>query len=312
MSQASDNPLRIVPRLDASESLQQLASELAVEGIASPRPRSRPAWVEQFTAIIRTRPCASNQSNDYPDARYYVDRAIPQDGSLSSGPLAPQVDTLPGVEQCLTATNLAELAGNTHLLSPGTVVQVFALYPRSGSKQFVFNQPTPDTAVVEITGAAAGGGKYNGRLVTGVSGAAASGNLAMPEGMSVAGTDNALVLNEEEDQESGHRLAIGAYAVGRIVGTSAGLTIVMIRGAPGSTSGPTTLAGSGVSADSTSWSRVSNGTPVTASIQTRTLWDSVGGVLYAYLRNFTFDARGVLVSISGEAQVTVDIPTECE
>jgi hypothetical protein len=197
----------------------------------------------------------------------------------------------------------------------GMVVQVFALYARSGTKVYVFNQPPADAVVVEITGAVAGGGKYTGRVLSGASSAVAAGNLAMPEGLGVPGSDNALICNEEEDTLGGHRLAIPCYGVGRVAGISHGLTVVMIRGAKGATNSPTSLGdgtSGAVAADTTSWSKASDGTPVTVWVQTRTLWDSTGGVLYAYLRSFSFDARGLLVSVSGENRITVDVPTPCQ
>lgn len=303
------NPAPADTHFDASEALQQLSSDLALDGIAAPRPRPRPAFVDQFVAIVRTKPCGTNATADYTDARYYLDRAAPQAGSSSGAVLSAQADNLPGVKQCLTATNLAELSTGSHLLAAGTVVQVAALYTRSGAKLYVFNQPPPGGAVVQITGAS-GGGKYTGSILTGASSAASSGTLAMPEGMRAG--PGALILNQEEDGQTGHRLKVPCYAVGQIVGVSKGLTVVMIRGALGATGGPTSLAGSGLSPDSTTWSRSSDGTPVLITLQARTFWDSTGGVLYAYQRNLTFDARGLLVSVSAETQVTVDVPTACQ
>ncbi|MGH7192903.1 MAG: hypothetical protein ACREJM_05120, partial [Candidatus Saccharimonadales bacterium] len=241
MSHDSDSPSPPGYQFDASEALQEHSSDVSSRGVAAPRPRRSPAFVEQFPAIIRSSPCASNGTADYTDARYYLDRAVPAADLSATSLLSAEAGTLPGVRQCLTATNLAELAGGTHLLPAGMVVQVFALYTRPGRKLYVFNQPPPDGAVVKITGAAAGGGKYNGRILSGASTAVVSGNVAMPEGMGVPSADEALIVNEEEDGQSGHRLSIPCFAVGRIAGTSAGLTVVMIRGALGATSSPTVL-----------------------------------------------------------------------
>lgn len=299
---------------DVLEALQ-LGAAAPAEESAGPRPMPRPALVEQFTAIVRTSPCATNITSDYSDARYFLDRAVPNTGLSSAAALSATVDPLPGVKQCLTATNLAELAAGTHLLAAGTVVQVFALYARDGTKLYAFNQPPTRAVVVKITGTAAGGGKYTGRILTGSSSALAAGNLSMPEGLSVPPTDNALILNEEEDGLSGHRLAVPCYAVGSVAGVSQGLNVVMIRGALGATGGGTTLGdgtGGPVAADSNSWSRASSGTPLVVWVQTRTVWDPTGGVLYAYLRSFIFDARGMLVAVSGENQITVDVPVACQ
>ena len=299
---------------DADDTPREYQDEFNAARTASRRIRKRPAHVEQFTAIIRNSPCASNITADYTDARYYLNRAVQSPGLAVGSALSARVDELSGVAQCLTATNLAELNSGTHLLAAGTVVQVFALHPRAGPKVFVFNQPPVLPVVVKITGAANGGGKYVGRILGGLSNATAAANLAMPEGMQTPAADNALILNAEEDGVSGHRLAIPSYAVGQIVGIEAAMTIVTIRGALGSTAGGITLGdgtAGGVAPDSSSWSKARDGTPVSVWVQSRTLWDSTGGVLYAYLRALSFDARGSLVSVSGENQIIVDTPTSC-
>jgi len=304
ISKASDGPA------DAGDARQVLASEPEDNVVAQARERDWPALVEQFAAIVRSGPCAGASGGDYTDARYYLDRAMPPEGSSPSAALSATVDQFPGVAQCLTASNLAELGAGSHLLAAGTVVQVFALNMRGGGKVYIFNQSPQTGVVVQIVSAASGGGKYSGEILGGTSGAISSGNLAMPEGLSAAAP--ALILNEEEDGLSGHRLTTPCYAVGQIVGNAGGQPIVMIRGALGATAGATSLGGSGDSADSGSWSRAGNGTPVTVTMQTRTVWDSSGGVLYGYSRNLAFDARGELVTISSETQYVIDTPTACE
>jgi len=270
--------------------------------------RDFPAFVEQFLGTIRSAPCGGG--TNYTDARYAIDRAVPAIGSTSTPALlSTNPDTLPVSTLCITATNLAELSAGTHLLPVGTTVYVFGAIDRAGLRQYVFNQPPAGACAVQITGTASGGGKYTGIILTGSSSAVASGTLSMPEGLN--GGASCLILNEEEDGQSGHRLAWSCYAVGQIVGSSDGTLVVAIRGALGATSGTTALSGSGTSADSTTWSRASNAAPVSIAMQTRTVWDSTGGVLYGYQRTLTFDARGLLVSVSAETQVTIDTPTAC-
>lgn len=70
----------------------------------------------------------------------------------------------------------------------------------------------------KITSAASGGGKYIARTVTGQSTATSSGNLSMPEGLTVAGADNILLLNAAEDGLSSHALVTGLFGSGEIVG----------------------------------------------------------------------------------------------
>jgi hypothetical protein len=258
---------------------------------------------------VRATPCASDAIGDYSDARYYLDRAVPGVNADSDSVLAANVDRIPGVGECLTATNLAELPGNSHLVPAGTVVHAFAMPTRSGGKVYFFNHSPVRSAVVQITATAAGGGKYTGHIVSGVSSAGATGTLAMPEGLSSG--MSALILNEEEDGQTGHRLSTSCYAVGQVAGVSGGQAIVIIRGAMGATTSPTSISGSGVTPDSGTWSRASNGTPVNVTLQTRTVWDSSAGVLYAYQRTMSFDARGLLVSVSAETQAVVDTATGC-
>jgi hypothetical protein len=294
--------------LDVSESFERAGSE--IHSVATPAPRPAPAYVEQFPAIVRDAPCSTGVASDYTDARYSLNRAIAT--SVDSATLSTKVDPLPGVKQCLTATNLAELAAGTHLLAAGTVVQVFALYTRDGRKLYVFNHPPPDGAIVLISGPATGGGKYTGQVLGGTSTATATGTLAMPEGLTAG--DDALILNEEETGLSGHRLAPGSFAVGRVAGRTNGTVIVVIRGAAGATSGPTALgdgSGGSVGAQGTSWSKGADATPVDLWVQTRTVWDSSTGTLLAYVRKLSFDARGLLYAVSGEDSVTVDVATAC-
>jgi hypothetical protein len=305
MSNDLNNPKVSDWGIGDAESVQVHDSELS-----APRTRRQtPAQVEQFAATVRTSPCATNITSDYTDARYYLDRAVAT--SSGSTALATQADSLPGLKQCLTATNLAEVANGTHRLPRGTVVQVFSLYTRAGKRLYVFNQPPPDGAVVQIGGAAGGGGKYTGQVLVGDSSAVSAGNVAMPEGLSTSSGPSALILNEEENGQTGHRIAPGSYAVGQIAGNSNGTAIVMIRGGSGATAGATGLGGGGASPDSSSWSKASDGTPLNVWVQTRTYWDSGSGTLFGYLRQFSFDARGLLYAVSGETQITIDVATAC-
>lgn len=305
MSNDLNNPQVSDWAIGDAESVQVHDSELS----ALRTRRAPPAHVEQFAATVRTSPCATNVTADYTDARYYLDRAVAT--SSGSTALATQTDSLPGLQQCLTATNLAELAAGTHRLVKGTVVQVFALYTRAGKRLYVFNQPPPDGAIVQIGGAAGGGGKYTGQILVGDSTAVSAGNLAMPEGLSASSGPSALILNEEENGLTGNRIAPGSYAVGQIAGNSNGTAIVVIRGGSGATAGATGLDGSGVTPDSSSWSKASDGTPLDVWVQTRTYWDSGSGTLFGYLRQFSFDARGLLYAVSGETQITVDVAAAC-
>jgi hypothetical protein len=229
-----------------------------------------------------------------------------------------EIDTLPGVRGCLTATNLAEITTGTHLLSAGTIVQVFALYTRArpSTKLYVFNQPPPASVVVQITGAASGGGKYTGAIVAGSSTATSSGNLAMPEGMGGLPGSPALILNPAEDGLATHQLQLGTYHVGRLIGISGGTNIVQIDCMPlGITAGPTTLGGAVEGSEtpaSDSWSRGSTGTPLDLFVVTRVVYNEAGDkTLYHFARKLSFDACGLLVAAGAESRVTIDATEAC-
>ncbi|MDB5353594.1 MAG: hypothetical protein JWN24_47 [Phycisphaerales bacterium] len=282
--------------------------------------RHRPAFVEQFVGVVRGGSCSMGGGNDYSDARYFISRSVPQHGMVANNLLETENETLPGVAGCLTATNIAELANGTHLLAAGAVVQVFALRTRAtpGAKVFVFNQPPVAAVVVKITGPAGGAGEYNGRVLGGAASAAPGAALGMPAGMTSPGGDNALVLNVEEDGITGHRLKSGSYAVGVVRGSTAETpprSIVFIRGGVGRVDSPTVIGGASEgseSADASSWSRDTNGTPVDIYMVSRTVYNEAGDrTLYQFVRKLSFDARGLLVGVGGESRVTIDVTEAC-
>jgi len=275
------------------------------------RPVPRPAQVEQFPAIVRGSPCNTGGAN-YTDARYYLDRAVGQSGLRPTDAFDANGEQTPGIKLCLTATNLAELDAGTHLLSAGTIVQVLALpsRDRGGAKQYVFNHPPPAAVVVQIGGAAGGGGKYSGNLVTGTSTATSSGNLAMPEGMQIG--DPVLILNPAEDGLSTHTLRSGTFHNGKLVAPG----VVQIDCVPtGNTASPTTLGGTSEgseSADTSHWSRATDGSPLDLYVVCRMAYNESGDqTLYAFVRKLSFDACGLLIAVSAEARVTIDATEAC-
>ncbi len=323
MSDEIDQSIPLDDDISAGEYFPTLADTYAEVVGAAIGGRPRPACVEQFVGIIKTSPCSTPSTSDYTDARYYIDRAIPQpdeDDDDSTNPLPAQKDTLPGVSQCLTAINLAELPFGTHLLPTGTIVQVFVLYDRAvpAGKWYVFNQSPAEAVVVKVTDPASGSGQYNGRILSGASNESTFTNLGMPGGMTVPSSDNALVLNVEEDGQTGHRLQSGSYATGDVVGTTSESTpraIVAIRGGVGCTASPTTIGGTSLgseSADTATWSRTTNATPLNIYLISRVVYNAAGDkTLYSFVRQLSFDARGLLLSVSAETRITVDVTESC-
>jgi hypothetical protein len=278
--------------------------------------RGWPGKVEQFAGLVRGGPASGGA--DYSDARYFVDRAAAQ--APGNYPLSARIDMLPGLRQMVTATNLAELPGGTHLLAAGTLVQVFVLYAREspGAKVYVFNQPPAQTVVVQISAAAAGAGEYSGKVIGGAAMASGATDLSMPAGMVIPASDNALILNVEEDGEPGHRLKNGSYALGVVRGMTADSpprAIVVVSGGIGRTDSPTTLgrtSDASESAESTTWAKATDGSPVNLYVVSRVVYNPAGDqALYSFLRMMSFDARGVLVSVGAETRVTVDATEAC-
>jgi hypothetical protein len=303
--------LQLLPDPLAATHDDEISSDVG----GAPASRGTPALVEQFIGIVRSGPKSGNGA-DYDDARYYVDRSSPKYGRTSIDPLSVKAEVIPGLDQCVTATNLAELADGTHSISPGTAVHVFALDARGriGSKAYFFDLAPPGLVVVQVVGNSAGAGEYDGQILNGSSDASPSADLAMPAGMTPAGPIDALVINTEETGVAGHRLAAGAYAVGTVRGRTTEATprsIVVIRGAAGRTDGPTSLPGGGVTPNGTSWSRAGTGTPLTLAVVAAVVWDTSSSALLANVRTLTFDARGLLVGASAESQATVAEATAC-
>jgi hypothetical protein len=62
-------------------------------------------------------------------------------------------------------------------------------------------------------------------------------------------------------------------------------------------------------ADTTSWSRETDGTPLTLQIMTRVAYFHAGDKkLYGYIREYKYDAAGLLLSVSGETRIELDPP----
>ncbi len=203
----------------------------------------------------------------------------------------------------------------------GTIALATFMGYDGGGKPVYLIDCGPAGCVVKITGNAAGGGKYTGRILYKTdSTAAASGNLALPEGISLPGADDALILHAPENGKPTHWLKTDSFAAGVIVGfNSAGKRIVVIDNGEARTASPNSLDdGSGTTAGVKSWDRnaVTSGDvygdcPVTETYVTRTVWDGTAGELINYVKTRTIDASGHVVAISAETEVTIDTAEDC-
>jgi len=91
-----------------------------------------------------------------------------------------------------------------------------------GAAVSVLNNAASRLVVVKITATEEGGGKYAGHLFTGNSTAQASQNISLSEGLTDTNNNNALVVNlAEAGCGASHRLVMGSYHAGLIVGKTA-------------------------------------------------------------------------------------------
>lgn len=158
-------------------------------------------------------------------------------------------------------------------------------------------------------------GRYNAKTYSGAINTAATGALTEANLGTLASADDAIVWHTPEITlgSAKHLLKAGATYQGRVAGTtSAGLKIILVGAMPiGETGSATTLAPTSSSADSTTWSRITDGTPLTITLQTRTYYDTSSHVLSQFTRVFNIDATGLIISMSAETKATVDSATSC-
>ncbi len=179
-------------------------------------------------------------------------------------------------KQPLSATHLNEVVD--------TVKELMAKHGELFSDYATY---TP--VLVKITSSASGGGKYNGRILDGLNTAAATGNLAMPEGMTVPTADDCLILNLSENAASTHTIADNSWSPGLLVGqTAAGLRVVALADRVGASS---TYSGS-----------ITNVSAVTYNTGTHVL---------AYTYQTITVTNGLITAVSGDSTTTVDTAVSC-
>jgi hypothetical protein len=189
----------------------------------------------------------------------------------------------------------------------------------SGTRQIWTTAP-PIPAVAKITSNLSYAGKYNGTIYAIPTTDDGTGDLVMPDGLTVGAS--CLVIYTQEDSANGtatatHRLEIGSYPVGTYGGMSKETPprpVIIIGSGRGRKDSPTVLndnTGGTVAALNDTWSRETDGTPVDEWYQTRTFWDQSAGILYGYLRKRSFDACGVHYATSAETRYIIDSPINC-
>lgn len=195
------------------------------------QPTRNDSRIDHWMGVLRD--TGPNSEANYTDARYWVQRLEAATSSTTNLlNVSANTMTFPDIEKgYVTATNISEISLNSsdaltstgsHTLNEGTLVHVFAIQRNTNppAKFYWFHYAIGTMAIVKITSNAAGNGKYNARILTGLSTATATTNLSMPAGMTVPGADNALFLNLPESGGSGHNLTTNSFAMGLIVGTT--------------------------------------------------------------------------------------------
>lgn len=152
---------------------------------------------------------------------------------------------------------------------------------------------------------------YNGKVLSGTSSQATGSAFTAPAGMAATGSSNSLICSLFESGLTGNRVALSSWGFGVVVGsTSAGLLIVYAQGGTGATASPKTLpSGTYGLPDTTTYNRDSDGvgcvwTPFKIG------YDGTSNTWWFHTRTATYDARGMLYSVTAEAE-TSQATTNC-
>lgn len=294
------------------EPVDALRALAAAEGYDLKRPLRLQLGFRWLGKIVTKGP---NGEDDYTDERYWCQRLFikSEDDPVNNIDTGNETTFEPNV---YTVTNLAEAQAGSHNLlvgKPYRIVKVDGWNDDSGQSRWVMDIEIPGVPV-KITGNDTGDAQYNGRILGGTTTAAPGSAFTSPAGMTVPGSDDALICNLDESGLTGHRLKTNTFLIGEVVGQTTETpprSIVFVHGGVGATASPVTLSGSGTTADTSTWGRDSDAVGLVTTDVSRVLWDSTGDVLYAFTRTKTFDARGMLISVSAETRVTVDTPVAC-
>lgn len=289
--------------------------------------------------IVSTGP---SSAADFTGPMYWV-KFAKITGDVTGNPALPVVDPPandshgnPSEPYPVPATNLAEAR-----IVSGEIVGPHGM-PTDGSMAVVvlkiFDQPAgsdapaarwimvaapPGAVVVKLTSNSAYTGRYGGALLSGSSTDAGTGDLSMPDGLTVGGTDSVEVLNVDEDTGSTgaatntHRLKLNTFAIGIQIGQTTESTprpLIFIHGGVGETASPKVLGASGIgstTADTTAWSRAADGLPCDFYFISRAVIDGSTNTVFEFMRKCSLDARGIPYAISAETKLNADTGTVC-
>ena len=162
-------------------------------------------------------------------------------GLLKTAPVVSTNITPPGdlivpSTDNLTIVNLFELGTTTHSLATNSFCYAILADADSTGRRvaYVLQAATHSTIRFKISSSASGGGKYNGKTVSGLSSATGTGNLAEADFGTVNSTEDLLCLNVREVGKSTHDVSSSTYLplifIGIIIGYASGKAIVAFDG----------------------------------------------------------------------------------
>jgi hypothetical protein len=204
------------------------------------------------------------------------------------------------------------LVSNQEVVGIGTTTATIG----AGGTKYVWS--FSDSNVKVEVGSNIFAGFYNSTIYTGQLDDESDDNLTLPMGLT-SGASALLIVTEEDAAvvdgfgnapAAKQRLMSGSYEFGAYIGMSGEGTprpMILVRGGVGSMSSATTINPTltSLTADTTVWTRALTGTPANIYVQTRTAYDSTGGAFYAFQRQHSYDARGLLYRIGPEEKIEI-------
>jgi hypothetical protein len=208
----------------------------------------------------------------------------------------------------------AASSGNPTAMETGTPV-LYAEHPTGGGILVGLNWgPAVEVKITSIVSGQVG--RFNGKTIRGAN-VSASGNIAEADLGTVNGTENAIVwhLGAIVTGSTKHQLRLNQHVTGRVIGTNSGKIVVAVNNAEGETTSPTAVgsnAEGSEAANGTTWSQVSDGTPLDLWFTSRVGYFEAGDkTLYGYARKLSIDACGRVIAVTAETRYTIDVPEVC-
>lgn len=257
---------------------------------------------------------------DYSDPRYWLERLYVVETPYRFLPTfeRDRIDELtefdgnPGEPAIITATNTAEIPGDTHLLAEGDYVWVWTEWDRADPSQhhYLFNRPPgtiSDLMFAVLTGEETADGVYTADELIGTSvDIDITGTFGYGAGIATASE----VIVYDLQEYPAHPLAAGQRVIGKFIGYTDEATprqVMVINGgrAKETNNGfdlwvPATSGSQDYWKAATGVNEVNPDDPGVVFPVLRGHWDSVNHVFYGYFRDVSADGTGHLINITDE------------